>query len=81
MRRLQQQHAVKTPPFFSAADMNITAMSKRLTLARLLRVSSRTAGSSLLQTATTVTLTVLQHDYNRTKTPPIRMSLTRFSCE
>lgn len=43
-------HHVNTPPFFSDDDMNITAISKRLTLARLLRVSSMTAGSSFLQT-------------------------------
>lgn len=35
-------------PFFSADDMNMTAMSKRPTLARLRSTSSATAGPSLL---------------------------------
>ena len=34
--------------FVSGDDMNMTAMSKRLTLARLLRTSSVTAGASFL---------------------------------
>lgn len=36
-------------PLFSADDMNMTAMSKRPTLARLRSTSSATAGPSLLQ--------------------------------
>lgn len=37
------------PPLLSAADMNMTAMSKRRTLARFLRICSTTVGASFLQ--------------------------------
>lgn len=43
-----QRRVKDTRPFFSGDDMNMTAMSKRLTLARLLRTSSVTVGSSFL---------------------------------
>lgn len=38
-----------TQPFFSGDDINMTAISKRLTLAILLRTSSVMAGASFLQ--------------------------------
>lgn len=43
--QLQRQ---RLGPFFSEDDMNMTAMSKRLTLARLLSTSSVTAAGSFL---------------------------------
>lgn len=39
----------RLPPLFSEEDMNITAMSKRRRLARLLRICSVKAGASFLQ--------------------------------
>lgn len=41
-------YTAETSPFFSVDDMNMTAMSKRLTPARLLRTCSVTVGSSFL---------------------------------
>lgn len=54
----------RASPFFSEVDMNMTAMSKRLTLARLLRVSSVTAGGSFLPKS--FSQSVSQHNGNRT---------------
>lgn len=45
----QRQYIDENPHFFSADDMNITAMSKRRTLARLRRTSSVMAGASFLR--------------------------------
>lgn len=45
-----QQRVRETSPFFSGEDMNMTAMSKRFTLDRLLRICKVTLGSSFLDT-------------------------------